>query len=44
MRTRVIFVFGRAASESRGRARQAAGASDFRNDLRFIDESFGGTD
>src|ERR1035437_6282729 len=41
MRTRVILVFGRAASVSRGMARQAAGAaaSDFRNDLRFIDES-----
>src|ERR1017187_3515859 len=44
MRTRVILVFGRAASASRGRVRQAGGtaASDFRNDLRFMGESFRG--
>src|ERR1017187_9436630 len=42
MRTRVILVFGNAASTSRGNARQAAGAaaSDFRNALRFIMISF----
>src|SRR5580700_169205 len=42
MRTRVIFAFGREASVIFGSVRHAAGtaASDFRNDLRFIGESF----
>src|ERR1035438_2977363 len=44
IRTRVILVFGRAASAARVKATQAAGAtaSDFRNDLRFMGESFRG--
>src|SRR6202167_2532935 len=42
MRTRVIFAFGREAAASLGSARHAAGtaASDFRNDLRCMEESF----
>lgn len=38
MRTRVIFAFGSAASARGGRTKTAAGAtaSDFRNDLLFI--------
>src|SRR5271157_3674110 len=42
MRTRVILVFGNAASARRDRAANAAGAaaSDFRNDLRCMSESY----